>query len=143
MRISELAKAAGITVETLRYYERCGLLPAPQRRPNGYRDYSREHLERLVFIRHCRALDIPLADIQRLQAFLAHPEADCHDIDQLIESRLAEVRQRLDSLKALEQQLIHLRRCCQDHQQVQDCGIVQKLLDQERDPPAPERAQNG
>lgn len=129
MRISELANAAGIAVETLRYYERCGLLPAPQRRPNGYRDYSPEHLERLVFVRHCRALDIPLADIQRLLAFLDQPEADCHDIDQLIESRLAEVRQRLDSLTALEQQLSQLRRCCQDHQQVQDCGILQQLRD--------------
>jgi DNA-binding transcriptional MerR regulator len=63
MRIGELAKRADIKVDTVRYYEKAGLLPPPPRRPNGYRDYGKLHLERLAFIRHCRALDISLEEI--------------------------------------------------------------------------------
>ena len=59
MQIKELARATGVDVETIRYYEKQGLLPEPARRDNGYRDYAAEHLERLSFIRHCRALDMP------------------------------------------------------------------------------------
>jgi len=129
MRISELANASGIKRETIRYYEKCGLLPTPQRQGNGYRAYDHEHLQRLVFIRHCRALGISLADIQQLLAFLAHPDADCADIDRLIEAQLEQVRQRLDSLHALERQLMQLRSCCADGQQVRECGILQELLD--------------
>ena len=61
MQIKELALATGVDVETIRYYEKQGLMPAPARRDNGYRDYAVAHLERLSFIRHCRALDMPLA----------------------------------------------------------------------------------
>ncbi|MBL8413552.1 MAG: MerR family transcriptional regulator, partial [Propionivibrio sp.] len=84
MRIGELGQATGVDVETIRYYEKAGLLPAPARHTNGYRSYAPLHVERLAFIRHCRALDISLADIQRLLAFVAHPESDCRNIDQLI-----------------------------------------------------------
>jgi DNA-binding transcriptional MerR regulator len=59
--MGELSKAAGCNVETVRYYERIGLLPAPDRTQSGYRSYSEEHLERLQFIRHCRALQMSLA----------------------------------------------------------------------------------
>ena len=63
MQIKELARATGVDVETIRYYEKQGLMPAPARRDNGYRDYAAAHLERLSFIRHCRALDMPLGDV--------------------------------------------------------------------------------
>ena len=66
MRIKELAQATGVEVDTNRYYEKQGLLPEPARQDNGYRDYASTHLERLAFIRHCRALEMPLADIRRL-----------------------------------------------------------------------------
>ena len=60
MRISELAQACATPKETIRYYEKLGLMPEPQRQSNGYRRYNRQHLQRLMFIRHCRVLDIPL-----------------------------------------------------------------------------------
>ena len=59
MQIKDLSRATGVDVETIRYYEKQGLLPEPARRDNGYRDYAAQHLERLSFIRHCRALDMP------------------------------------------------------------------------------------
>ena len=71
MKIGALARATGVDIETIRYYERIGLLPAPERQPNGYRAYGHNHLERLSFIRHCRALDMPLSDIRLLLDFMA------------------------------------------------------------------------
>jgi DNA-binding transcriptional MerR regulator len=66
MRIKELALATGVEADTIRYDEKQGLLPEPAHHDNGYRDYESTHLERLAFIRHCRALEMPLADIRRL-----------------------------------------------------------------------------
>ena len=60
MKISELSRATGVDVDTIRYYEKSGLLPPPARQANGYRHYGDAHLERLAFVRHCRALDMPL-----------------------------------------------------------------------------------
>lgn len=128
MRIGELAKATGVDIETIRYYEKCGLLAEPARHANGYRDYAHPHLERLAFIRHCRALDMPLADIQRLLDFVAHPEADCDDINHLIDAQLARVHARLESMRALEQQLSALRSRCNTHHAASECGILHELV---------------
>src|SRR5574337_894983 len=81
MRIAELGRATGVDIETIRYYEKAGLLPAPARTANGYRDYGPTHLERLAFVRHCRALDMPLAEVKRLLDYIAHPTGDCSGID--------------------------------------------------------------
>ena len=128
MRIGELGQATGVDIETIRYYEKAGLLPAPARHPNGYRAYAPLHVERLAFIRHCRALDISLADIQRLLAFVAHPESDCRDIDQLIDAQLARVQARLQSMQALERQLTALRGRCGNSHLAGDCGILHELV---------------
>ena len=101
MQIKDLSRATGVDIETIRYYEKQGLLPEPARRDNGYRDYATEHLERLAFIRHCRALDMPLADVQRLLGFLDDPDSHCHHVDGLVDEQLARVRARLKSLRAL------------------------------------------
>lgn len=128
MRIGELGKAAGVDVETIRYYEKAGLMPLPGRSANGYRIYSVAHLERLAFIRHCRALDIPLADIRRLLTFVGNPAADCGDIDRLIDEQLARVRARIKSMQALERQLSGLRnQCCVRHVAA-ECGILHELV---------------
>ena len=109
MQIKELAVATGVDVETIRYYEKQGLLPAPARRDNGYRTYEARHLERLSFIRHCRALDMPLADVQRLLGFVDEPDAHCGDVNLLVDNQLTRVRARLNSMRALEKQLLQLR----------------------------------
>lgn len=128
LKIGELAKATGVEVETIRYYEKAGLLPAPARSPNGYRVYSAKHLESLSFIRHCRALDIPLVQIKQLLAFLSNPDADCGDINDLIDEQLARVQARLVSMQALAQQLESLRSQCGERHLVKDCGILQELV---------------
>ena len=128
MRIGELAKIIGVDVETIRYYEKIGLLAAPERRDNGYRAYVQGHLERLAFVRHCRALDIPLIDIQRLLSLVDSPQANCEEIDCLVDAQLAKVRVRLASMQALEQQLVALRGRCATPDKAADCGILQELV---------------
>lgn len=129
MRIGELAREAGTDVETVRYYEREGLLSPPLRRANGYRDYGGAHLERLTFVRHCRVLDMSLADVRRLLAFVDRPEQDCDDINHLIDEQLERVRTRLSALGALEVQLDTLRRRCDaGHRPARDCGILGELV---------------
>lgn len=128
MRIGELGQATGVDIETIRYYERVGLLPLPVRQANGYRAYGPAHLERLAFIRHCRALDIPLAEVRRLLDFLDYPGSDCGDVNRLIDEQIARVRARLRSMRALERQLQRLRgRCDMEHATVA-CGILHELV---------------
>ena len=128
LKIGQLSEATGVDVETIRYYEKSGLLPAPARLANGYRAYGQAHLERLAFVRHCRALDIPLADIKRLLSFVGEPSEDCGDIDELIGNQLVRVRARLKSLRALERQLVALRAQCDADHDHHPCGILQELV---------------
>lgn len=128
MRIGELGEAAGVDVETIRYYEKAGLLAPPGREANGYRQYGERHLEQLVFVRHCRSLDMPLAEIARLLDFLEKPTAACGDVDRLIEDQLAQVRARIRSLRALERQLSALRGRCAAPQTAGECGILRELV---------------
>jgi Cd(II)/Pb(II)-responsive transcriptional regulator len=128
VRIGELGQLTGVDVETIRYYEKEGILPKAERSDNGYRVYSPMHLERLSFIRHCRSLDIPLNEVKRLLEFVEHPNADCGDIDRLIDTQLAKVRARLKSLKALENQLSALRGRCGASHMAGECGILHELI---------------
>jgi DNA-binding transcriptional MerR regulator len=129
MRIKELSQATGVEVETIRYYEKQGLLPAPARQDNGYRDYTPDHLDRLAFIRHCRALEMPLADIRRLLNALDAAGEPHPDVDRLVEEQLDRVRARLTSMRALEKQLLLLQASCGHCDEVgTDCGILQELV---------------
>lgn len=128
MQIKELARATGVGIETIRYYEKQGLMPVPARRENGYRDYATAHLERLSFIRHCRALDMPLGDVKRLLGFVDKPDTNCGDVDALVDDQLARVRARLKSMRALEKQLLMLRGRCSGTLEGAQCGILEQLV---------------
>lgn len=128
MKISDLSRATGVDVETVRYYEKAGLLDKPARLANGYRHYGPAHLEQLSFIRHCRALDMPLADIKRLLDYAAGEKDLAGDIDRLIAGQLARVRARLDSMRALERQLSTLKAHCDADHAKHECGILQELV---------------
>jgi DNA-binding transcriptional MerR regulator len=129
MRIKELAEAAGVDVDTIRYYEKQGLLPEPSRQENGYRDYASAHLERLAFIRHCRALEMPLADIRRLLGALDAPSEPHPDVDRLVQEQIDKVRARLKSMRALEKQLLLLQASCgRCDEEGTDCGILKELV---------------
>jgi DNA-binding transcriptional MerR regulator len=129
MRIGALSRATGVDIETIRFYEKSGLLPAPARSANGYRDYAQQHLERLAFIRHCRALDMSLADVGLLLASLhTRDAARLAGVDGLVDAQLAKVRARLASMRALEQQLMALRARCDADHSAHGCGILEELV---------------
>ena len=129
MRIKTLADATGVEVDTIRYYEKQGLLPEPARQDNGYRDYASTHLERLAFIRHCRALEMPLVDIRTLLGALDAPGEPHPDVDRLVQEQIDKVRERLQSMRALEKQLLLLQASCGGcSDQGTDCGILKELV---------------
>lgn len=127
MRIGELAKRTNCDIETIRYYEKSGLLVEPGRNANGYREYQMQHLERLQFIRHCRSLQIGLPDIRVLLDLKSNPGAGCQQVDELLEQHIARVREQVNALRKLEQQLTALRQQCRDSPSVKECGILQNL----------------
>lgn len=118
-----------LDVDTIRYYEKQGLLPEPARQDNGYRDYASTHLERLAFIRHCRALEMPLVDIRTLLGALDAPGEPHPDVDRLVQEQIDKVRVRLQSMRALEKQLLLLQASCGGcSDQGTDCGILKELV---------------
>ena len=88
MRIGELADAADVNTKTVRYYESIGLMPAPQRTPSGYRDYTSEALERLRFIRDSQATGLTLAEIQSIVELKDSGERTCHHTQTLLDERV-------------------------------------------------------
>lgn len=128
MRIGELARQAGVEVQTVRYYEREGLLAAPSRTASGYRAYGPGHLERLNFVRHCRSLDMPIAEIKRLIDLSSDQAVSCEQVDQLVLSHLERVRAKRAALQNLETQLEALSAQCAAGHRVADCGILEELI---------------
>lgn len=129
LKIGELAARTGCQVETIRFYEKEGLLPVPPRSAANYRLYDDAHIERLTFIRHCRSLDMTLDEIRSLLLFQDAPEGECGEVNALLDAHLRHVATRIRELQELEQQLVELRRCCDAVRPVQQCGILQELKD--------------
>ncbi len=127
MKIGEIANRTGIPVDTIRYYEKVGLLHAPLRNNNGYRSYNSAHLERLLFIRRCRSLDMSQNEIRQLIQLGAEQEADCSDVDALVAHHLQHVRQRLQELAQLEETLVQLQAACTSGKTIRECGILAGL----------------
>lgn len=128
MRIGELARQAGVDVQTVRFYEREGLLEAPSRTPAGYRAYGPPHLERLNFVRHCRSLDMPLAEVRQLIRLASDTRVSCQKVDELVRAHLERVRAKRAALQALEAQLASLTTQCASGHRVADCGILSELI---------------
>lgn len=112
VKIGELARAARTQVETVRYYEREGLLPEPARTESNYRSYDEQHLLRLSFIRSCRSLDMTLEEIRALLRFKEDPAANCVAVNELIDEHVEHVADRIRELKRLQAQLKELRAQC-------------------------------
>jgi Cd(II)/Pb(II)-responsive transcriptional regulator len=127
MKIGDLAKQAGCPVVTIRYYEQARLLLPPERSASNYRQYSVTHLERLLFIRRCRTLDMTHEEIRTLLRFRDSPDEDCDAVNVLLDDHIARVRQQIADLEKLRRHLTTLRRQCRSHQAVRECGILKGL----------------
>jgi Cd(II)/Pb(II)-responsive transcriptional regulator len=127
MKIGEISLVTSCAVETIRYYEKEGLLPAAGRSEANYRIYGDAHLERLIFIRRCRSLDMSLEEIRTLFGLCNLGGGDCAPIDALIDGHLGHVEARIQELYALQQQLRDLRKQCASPGRLADCGVLKDL----------------
>ncbi len=127
MKIGELANVARCSVETIRYYEKEGLLFEPGRTSGNFRLYGAEHVERLRFIRNCRTLDMSHEEIRALLLLTDQPADDCGAINDVFDQHIAHVDERIQELVQLKAQLSVLRQQCQTERAVNACGILQGL----------------
>ncbi len=126
MRIGEMAKATGTKAETIRYYEREGILPAADRTESNYRDYSKEHLTTLTFVRRARELGFSMAQVRELLVLSDHDDKPCEDVDQLVQRQLVEVDRKISDLTSLRVELGQMLRSCQADR-IGECRIVESL----------------
>lgn len=127
MKIGALSTATGVPIDTIRHYEREGLLPEAARTESNYRIYTPAHVQRLSFIRHCRGLDMTLQEIRALLRFKDAPDADCGEVNTLLDEHIGHVAHRIRELRALELQLRELRATCRTAQDTAHCGILNQL----------------
>jgi Cd(II)/Pb(II)-responsive transcriptional regulator len=143
MKIGELAQVAQCSVETVRYYEKEGLLPEPARTSGNFRVYGTDHLERLRFIRNCRALDMSHEEIHTLLRLADQPSEDCGAINTVFDEHIAHVDERIQELTQLKSQLSALRQRCESAQAVNVCGILQGLAAMETEQKLPRHTHLG
>ncbi len=127
MKIGELATATDTAVETIRFYERAGLVSEPARTDSNYRQYGPAHVQRLAFIRRCRSLDMSLDEVRVLLRYLDRPAADCGEVNAVLDEHIEHVARRVRELKVLEKQLRELRAHCNSERKGLPCGILEEL----------------
>ena len=126
MRIGELAQATGTKAETIRYYEREGILPYADRTDSNYRDYSKDHLATLTFVRRARELGFSMAQVRELLALSDRDDKPCQDVDRLARSQIDEVQRKIDVLTAMRDELSRMLAAC-DTDRIGQCRIVESL----------------
>lgn len=129
MKISELARMTGQSTETIRYYERIGLLPAAERLANNYRIYGDVHVRQLDFIRRCRTLGLGLEEIRMLMVNLYEPTAtSANEAHRMIHGHLDTVKRQIAELNKLRESLMQLDAVCRGgHQEGERCELVDVL----------------
>ena len=132
LRTAEVAERAGVNVETLRFYERKGILPAPPRRASGYRDYPPETVERVRFIKRAQELGFSLREVQELLELRQTGRAKAGRVRKVAETKLEEIEHKIRDLEAMKQSLSDLLCACNGRTTVAACPIIESLSGCER-----------
>ena len=127
MRVGTLAKQAGVKIDTIRYYERHGLLPKAARTDSGYRMFPVTSVERLRFIKQAQALGFTLKEVKQLLALSVIPEMTCNDVRKRAQAKLADIHHKVDSLLAVKRALQQLVSACQAVGPASECSFLAKL----------------
>jgi Hg(II)-responsive transcriptional regulator len=127
LTIGELAREAGVNVQTVRYYERRGLLEEPPRRASGYREYPESDVARLGFIRRAQALGFTLTEIGDLLSLRVDPRTTSADVHRRVEEKLADVEAKLADLRRIRGALRELAASCKAHGPVGECPFLEAL----------------
>lgn len=128
-RISELAVKCNVNKETIRYYERKGLINETLRTDSGYRMYSEETVKRIFFIKRMQELGFSLGEIHNLLKVIDEGEIRCKDMYNFISQKIDEVQQRIKDLRRIEKILNELKERCPNKEELQECPILETLKD--------------
>jgi MerR family mercuric resistance operon transcriptional regulator len=123
----QLAKKAQVNVETIRYYERRGLLPEPPRRASGYRQYTQDSVARIQFIKRAQALGFSLEAISELLDLRVDPNTTCGDVKKRTEAKIADIEAKIRTLQELKQALAKLAASCSGRGPTSECPILEAL----------------
>ena len=127
MKIGELSKVTGCSVQTIRHYEKEHLIASAERSEGNFRLYDEAAVEHLLFIKHCRSLDLSLPEIRQLLGLSRSPGAQCGDVNRMMDRHIEQVEARIQELTKLNEQLRMLRRSCSNRRTVEQCGILRNL----------------
>ncbi len=127
-QIGEMSRQTSVNIETIRYYERIGIMPEPDRSSGGTRQYDHDHLKRLFFIRRSRELGFSIQEIRALLAMVDSHEYSCADVHQLTIAHLSDVQSKIADLKKLEKALKQMAAEC-SRGDVPECPIVDTLFE--------------
>ncbi len=128
-RISQLAKKCGVNKETIRYYERLGLIPVPSRSDSGYRMYPEAMVQRIGFIKRMQDLGFTLHEIDKLLGVTDRDEVKCKDMYDFTAIKLQEIQRKIKDLKKIEQMLINLKEKCPKNKEMYECPIIETLME--------------
>ena len=129
MTIGQVASAADVNIQTVRYYERRGLFPTPQRTPAGYRQYADDAVARLRFIKHAQELGFSLREIHELLGLRVRHGAACDAVERKTRQKIEVVQQRINHLKRMKRTLERLAAACAARRPTDDCPILGVLED--------------
>lgn len=128
MMIGELSKATGCKIETIRYYERIGVIPKPPRTTGGHRDYDTPHLKRLNFVRRSRELGFSLDEIRQILRLVNGGDVTCEQVHDIALEHLSDVRAKISDLRRMERTLKDTASRCSGGE-TPYCPIVETLFD--------------
>lgn len=129
MTIGKVAELADVGVETVRFYEREGLIAEPPRKPSGYRQYPMEAVSRIRFIRRAKELGFSLQEIKELLSLRIDPETTCADIRERAEGKIVDIDKKVRTLQRMKDALERLTAACNGRGSVSDCPILEALED--------------
>lgn len=127
MMVGKLAKAAGVNIETIRYYERRGLLPEPIRKDSGYRLYSQEDVRRLQFILRAKELGFSLREIEELLELRVDAKTNCDEVREQTEAKISVIEQKIADLERMQEVLVKLAAACRNKGATDECPILEAL----------------
>ena len=129
LTIGQVASAADVNIQTIRYYERRGLVTAPRRTPSGYRQYAEDAVSRLRFIKHAQELGFSLQEIQELLGLRVRHAAACDAVERKTRQKIDVVQQKIRDLQRMNRTLEHLAAACAARRPTDDCPILEALED--------------
>ncbi len=127
LRIGQLAQRAGVGVETVRFYEREGLISEPPRRPSGYRDYPPETVTRIVFIRRAKDLGFSLKEISELLELRVRPRRNCALVKRNADAKIGDIDSKIAALRRMRRALTSLTKACRERTPTTECPILTSL----------------